>query len=102
MKKLFILLSLSLLLPLVAHAAEQGGEKQQIMQIGVQGMSCKFCARSVEKNLMKLDGVEKASVDLDAGQAVVTLKPGGKVDVKSLNEQITAAGFTPGEVEVRQ
>ncbi len=101
MKKLLMTMSLFLLLPLFAQAEPPAGAKPQVMEIGVQGMSCKFCARSVEKNLMKLEAVEKAEVDLEAGRAVVTIKPGKQVPIKTLNEQIIAAGFTPGEARVK-
>ncbi len=37
----------------------------------VEGMSCQHCVHAVTSALEGVDGVERASVDLDGGRAVV-------------------------------
>ena len=95
MMKHFLLPVLLLLLPLSLPAAEP-----QVMEIGVAGMSCEFCAYSVEKNLKKLTGVDQAQVNLDAGKARIVMAPGQATDVEAVRQAIKAAGFTPGEIQI--
>ena len=43
----------------------------QTIQMNVQGMTCGNCARSVERKLSATPGVTKATVNLEAHQAIV-------------------------------
>lgn len=91
--KHFFFSMLLMAMPLSLPAAEP-----VVMEIGVAGMSCEFCAYGVEKNLKKIPGVEQAQVSLDAGKARIVMAPGKAADVAAVRQAINAAGFTPGAV----
>lgn len=45
------------------------------MELKIDGMTCGHCSAAVKKALESVAGVEAATVDLDAGRAVVTGSP---------------------------
>ncbi len=67
--------------------------------IPVRGMTCASCSAAVERVLRKLTGVQSASVNLATEKATVTYDP-SLVRVSALKRAITAAGYTPLDVEV--
>jgi Cu+-exporting ATPase len=67
--------------------------------IPVRGMTCASCSAAVERALRKLTGVQSASVNLATEKATVTYDP-SLVRVSALKRAITAAGYTPLDVEV--
>ena len=87
MKRLLILTGF-LLLPLSLLATEA-----QVVEIGVEGMSCKFCARNINKKISLLPGVEKAEVSYEGKKARITMAPGAKADIGQIKKQISEAGF---------
>ncbi len=58
----------------------------------VAGMTCAGCARSIEKSLAKLDGVQEASLDFEAATATVTYDPSA-VTPAQLEATIDGLGF---------
>jgi len=58
----------------------------------VQGMSCTACAISIEKNLSKLEGVEKANVNFATEKLTVTYDEGA-VDHEELINRVEKLGF---------
>ena len=55
----------------------------------VTGMSCASCSGRVENKLADMEGVDKASVNLDTAQATVT----GTVTLKELADAVKEAGY---------
>ena len=82
---------------LLAFAAPTGlavaGETNEYA-IGVDGLACPFCAYGIEKQLLRLDGVETAETDVKSGQVVVTLREGATLDEPTARKAVEAAGFT--------
>jgi len=72
----------------------------QQLEVDISGMSCKFCVRNVEKNLLKLDGIKQTTVNLDKGIARIVMTSGKQGDIQKIKELILKAGFTPGDVRV--
>ena len=64
----------------------------QTVTLGISGMTCGGCVRSVSKVLNALDGVAKAGVSLDHRCAVVNYNP-GKLGVEQLKRTIEEAGY---------
>jgi len=64
----------------------------QTVSLGISGMTCSGCVRSVSKVLSALDGVAKADVSLDKQCAVVNYDP-GKLGVEQLKRTIEEAGY---------
>ena len=60
--------------------------------IGIGGMSCQGCVKSVTTALMALPGVAQVDVSLEAGQASVACDP-RLVSLAQLRTAIEAAGF---------
>jgi copper chaperone CopZ len=50
-------------------------QKSKKIVLNIGGMSCVNCARAIEKQLFKLNGVTKATVNLAAEKAIVEYTP---------------------------
>jgi len=64
----------------------------QTVTLGITGMTCGGCVRSVTNVLKAQDGVAKADVSLEKNNAVVEYDP-GKVQVEQLKRSVVEAGF---------
>lgn len=64
----------------------------QTVTLGITGMTCGGCVRSVTNVLKALEGVTKADVSLEKKSAVVDYDP-GKVQVEQLKRSVVEAGF---------
>jgi copper chaperone len=64
----------------------------QTVTLGISGMTCGGCVRSVGNVLKALDGVAKAEVSLEKNNAVVDYDP-AKVAVEQLRRSVEEAGF---------
>jgi copper chaperone len=64
----------------------------QTITLGISGMTCGGCVRSVGNVLNALDGVVKAEVSLERNSAVVDYDP-GKVRIEQLRRSVEEAGF---------
>lgn len=60
--------------------------------LGISGMTCGGCVRSVTNVLTALDGVAKADVSLEQRSAVVDYDP-EKVGIEQLKRSIVQAGY---------
>src|SRR5664280_1870958 len=67
--------------------------------IPIRGMTCASCSAANERALRKLAGVTSASVNLTTEKATIVYDP-TLVRVSALKNAITAAGYTPLDVEV--
>lgn len=63
----------------------------------VKGMSCDHCARTVTEALERVDGVERANVDLNAGRAVVEYHD-GSASPRALASAVMDEGYSAEEV----
>ncbi len=68
--------------------------------VAVDGMACPFCGYGIEKRLLKVDAVEKVTIDLVAGQARVIAEQGQSIDVQEVRRAVEKAGFTPGSLDI--
>ena len=69
--------------------AESNGRPFGHQVLAVSGMTCSGCVKSVERALLRVPGVERALVDLSAGQAVVE----GNASTESLVNAVQEAGY---------
>ena len=67
-------------------------EKRKKIVLNIGGMSCVNCARAIEKQLSKLNGVIKATVNLAAEKAIIDYDP-DIVDQKAIENAIVEAGY---------
>ena len=64
----------------------------QTVTLGISGMTCGGCVRSVTNVLKAQEGVAKADVSLEKANAVVEFDP-GKVQLAQLKRSVEEAGF---------
>jgi len=62
--------------------------------IGVDGLSCPFCAYGIEKQLGRIDGVGSISTDIESGTVTVTMKDGATMEKPTATRAVEDAGFT--------
>ncbi len=60
--------------------------------IPIKGMTCANCALNIERNLKKLEGVNRVNVNLATEQAEVSFDP-ARVHLKDLEERIRGIGY---------
>lgn len=63
-------------------------------RIGVKGMTCRRCVKTVKKALLTKAGVKQVLVDLKSGTASVTYDS-NQTDIRSLHEIIVRKGYFP-------
>ena|SRR6266536_721133 len=73
--------------------------KQKTVQMRITGMTCPACARGLEASFRKMAGVEKATIDYAAGQAVVTFDP-AKQSTENLSKLVADCGYQVKTVKV--
>jgi cation transport ATPase len=64
------------------------------VQIGVDGLTCSMCTRSVEMAIKKLTFVEVVNMDLTQTKGTITFKAGQNVNFKQLAKAVKDAGFS--------
>lgn len=62
-----------------------------MIEIRIGGMSCENCARHVREALTKLEGVQKVSINIGRGQALV--EASGALDEAAIREAIEEEGY---------
>lgn len=60
----------------------------------VRGMGCPQCSYNVDRQLMKVPGVEKVKVDMGTGRVFAQLSPSHPPTSEQLAEAIKETGFT--------
>jgi copper chaperone len=68
----------------------------QTMAVVVSGMTCSHCKKAVEEAVFGVDGISKASVDLDKGLLTVTYDP-SKVNFTKVQDAVVRAGYEARE-----
>jgi copper chaperone CopZ len=89
LRLLNLFLSLALL-TLTAHA--QGPLKW--VDVGVNGLTCSLCSRSVEMSLSRLDFVDHVDMSLEKTEGRVFLKPDWPYNMKEISKAVQTAGFS--------
>ncbi len=74
------------------------GAGETVLEIDINGMTCPFCVYSLEKELGKLSEVKQVLISLKSNKARLTLREGADIDADTLQEVVSRAGFTPGDV----
>jgi copper chaperone CopZ len=64
------------------------------VQIGVDGLTCSQCSKSVEMSIRKLDFVQNVDMNLEHTEGKITFKPGAKVNVEKIAKAVVDAGFS--------
>lgn len=62
--------------------------------IYVDGLACPFCAYGIEKQLKKIDGVDKLETDVEKGRVVIVMADGHSLARSDVEQAVDDAGFT--------
>lgn len=62
--------------------------------IGVNGLTCSICSRSVEMSVRRLDFVDNVVMSLETTEARIYFKPGALIDLNQLSRAVVNAGFS--------
>ena len=73
----------------------------QEVTVKVNGLSCPFCVKGVEKHLKKVKGVSQLTTSLKKGEVRLKFKAGAPFDLVSLQKAVVKGGFTPGKVKLK-
>ncbi len=87
----FTLFAIALLLAPQSEA--QSSDELPDVTIGVDGLTCPFCAYGIEKKMLDIEGVAEVAVQLDAGMVELWLNPGAVVSESRIREAVGEAGF---------
>ena len=71
------------------------------VKLGIEGMACQFCAKTVKERLISVDGVVSADVKLESKKATVVFDS-GKVGTVELINAVERAGYKAKVIEVKK
>lgn len=63
-------------------------------EIGVDGLTCSACTRSVEMSIRKLDFVDSVTMNLEHTEGKIIFKKGAKVEIEKIANAVIDAGFS--------
>ena len=63
-------------------------------QVGVDGVACPFCVYGIEKQLNKLEGIQRIDVDIQNGLVLVVMEDDSTLSEVSIREAVKNAGFS--------
>lgn len=70
------------------------------VKVRVDGLSCPFCAYGLEKKLKSIDGVEKLTIKVNDGLAILQYREAATIDTVIISKKVRQAGFTPRGIEI--
>jgi hypothetical protein len=63
-------------------------------EVGINGLTCSMCSRSVEMSIRRLGFVDSVSMSLEATEGRIFFKPNEPVDLYQLAKAVVNAGFS--------
>lgn len=91
---------IGIILSIVSLLAVPAFAEIKTVNLHVDGLSCPFCALSLEKKLKSVDGVSKVDVHLKKAITNLTLKPESQLDLKAVHTAVKEAGFTLKDIQI--
>lgn len=89
--------ALTLGFPALAQDQVASIENQSIqveaVTVKANGMVCDFCAQAVIKVFGREDAVESVTVDMNAGEILIDMKPGQTLDDARITELVKKSGY---------
>lgn len=92
MRKITLIFAALLWLSVNVWAAEH-----EVVHVSINGLSCPFCAYSVDKSVSKLAGVDSVNVNLAENSVDIVMLAEHTADLEAIKQAIVNAGFTPVE-----
>lgn len=88
------------ILTLILFCVQKGFAQFALAEIGVNGLTCSQCSRSVEMSLLKLDFIKDVQMNLENTVGKIIFKKGAEVSLKKIAKAVTDAGFSVGYLKV--
>jgi copper chaperone CopZ len=63
-------------------------------KVGINGLTCSQCSRSVEMQLRKLSFVKNVNMDLESTEGTLQFKEGSNIDFSEIAKAVKDAGFS--------
>lgn len=63
-------------------------------EVGINGLTCSLCSRTVEKSIERLPFVDSVVMSLETTNARIYFKNGGKIDYPAIAKAVTDSGFS--------
>lgn len=73
---------------------ERQSQALETKEIGIKGMTCSRCVKTIKKALLTKNGVKEVRIDRENGVASVTYDP-MRTDIPSLHQIILRKGYFP-------
>ena len=80
--------------------SEDGYSQVTEATVRVDGLSCPFCAYSLEKQLKKINGTGDVALEVNDGLAELSARKGESLGIEELDEAVGKAGFTPRGITI--
>ena len=63
-------------------------------EVGINGLTCSLCSRTVEKSLERLPFIDSVVMSLETTNARIYFKNGGKIDYPAIAKAVSDSGFS--------
>ena len=95
-----ILFTLMLLVGLQSNVYGQATSDRDFFEVQVDGLGCPFCAYGLEKKFKEFKGIKNIKIDMETGDFSFTFPNEKALDLKDVESQVDAAGYTAVTVKV--
>ncbi|MBX7231465.1 MAG: heavy-metal-associated domain-containing protein [Bdellovibrionales bacterium] len=79
----------------IGQKFDSSKEKSNILEVGVKGMVCAFCAQGIEKKFMQQKEVQAILVSLENKKITITFKPGQRLTNIKISSLLKESGYEP-------
>ncbi len=63
-------------------------------QLGVDGVACPFCVYGIEKQLSKLEGIERIETDIQKSLVILIMENDSTLSEAAISDAVIKAGFS--------
>ena len=96
-----LVLFLSLMAGLLFITTEKSNAQILELDQKIFGMDCAPCAKGVENRMKRLNGVQKAELDLNSGEARLVFSGSHDTSLQQIQRSIIEGGFSPKEARIK-
>ncbi|MFZ7114725.1 MAG: heavy-metal-associated domain-containing protein [Bacteroidota bacterium] len=79
---------------LLIFSSQDGFAQYTSARIGVNGLTCSACTRSVEMSIRKLPFIDNVEMNLENTDGILKFKKGFDVDISKVAQAVVDAGFS--------
>ncbi len=102
MKNLTTLIYSIIFLFIAFQTTAESDSKKDHFLIIVEGLGCPFCAYGLEKKFKEINGIDDIKIEIETGKFTFSFPEEKKISLKTVEQQVKAAGYTPVETEIKR